>query len=263
MNIYVELNKIIEYIELHLEEKIDYKEIAKMIGVNDYTFQRLFSLITNVTMTEYIRNRRLSNAGQELYLDNEKIIDIAIKYQYDSPTSFSRAFEKFHGIKPSQVKKKPEKLKMYTKLHFNEESECNKNVEYKIIEKEQMLLYGKYKNTTTEKIKKDAPEFFEKMHEKCGYPIYGMVEYEDQERRYVKRYWVLYEERIKGLEQVIIPQSKWIEIKIKSNEAKDIQEVSETFYKDFLPSCKYCLKDLPELEFYHDNVTDFLIPIED
>jgi AraC-like DNA-binding protein len=183
MNIYTELNKIIEYIELHLEEKINYKEIAKMIGVNDYTFQRLFSLISNVTITEYIRNRRLSNAGQELYLNDEKIIDIAIKYQYDSPTSFSRAFEKFHGIKPSQVKKKPEKLKMYTKIHFKEESECNKNVEYKIITKEQMLLYGKYKSTTTEKIRKDAPDFFEKMDEKYGYPTYGMVEYEDQERR--------------------------------------------------------------------------------
>jgi predicted transcriptional regulator YdeE len=100
------------------------------------------------------------------------------------------------------------------------------------------------------------------MEEKYGYPTYGMVEYEDQERRNVKRYWVLYNEKIKGLEQVIIPQSKWIEIKIHSQEAKDIQEVSQIFYKDFLPSCRYNFKDLPELEFYHDGITDFLIPIE-
>lgn len=105
MNIYVELNKIIEYIENHLEEKIEYKELSKMIGVNEYTFQRIFSLISNVSISEYIRNRRLSNAGQELYLNNEKVIAVAIKYQYNNATAFSRAFEKFHGIKPSEVKK--------------------------------------------------------------------------------------------------------------------------------------------------------------
>ena len=120
MNIYVELNKIIQYIEEHLEEKIEYKELAKMIGVNEYTFQRIFSLIGNVSVSEYIRNIRLSNAGQELYLNNEKIIDVAIRYQYNNATSFSRAFEKFHGIKPSEVKKNPKKLKMYTRLYFNE-----------------------------------------------------------------------------------------------------------------------------------------------
>ena len=65
MNIYVELNKIIEYIENHLKQKIDYNELSKMIGVNQYTFQRIFSLISNISISEYIRNRRLSNAGQE------------------------------------------------------------------------------------------------------------------------------------------------------------------------------------------------------
>ena len=65
MNIYEKLNKIIEYIENHLEEKIEYKELSKIIGVNEYTFQRIFSLISNVSISEYIRNRRLSNAGQK------------------------------------------------------------------------------------------------------------------------------------------------------------------------------------------------------
>ena len=111
MNIYVELNKIIEYIEDHLEEKIEYKELAKKIGVNEYTFQRIFSLISNISVSEYIRNRRLSNAGQDIYLNNEKVVDIAIKYQYNNATAFSRAFEKFHGIKPSKVKKKSWKVK--------------------------------------------------------------------------------------------------------------------------------------------------------
>lgn len=171
MNIYVELNKIIEYIENHLEEKIEYKKLAQMIGVNEYTFQRIFSLLSNISISEYIRNRRLSNAGQELYIDDEKVIDIAIRYQYNNATAFSRAFEKFHGIKPSEVRKNPEKLKMYTMLHFKEENgEISKNIDYKIIEKEEMTLFGIFKLTSNEKIGKDAPEFFQKIKNKYGMP---------------------------------------------------------------------------------------------
>lgn len=92
---------------------------------------------------------------------------------------------------------------------------------------------------------------------------YGMVEYKDKERKQVKAYWVLYDKIIQVLEKKIIPKSKWILIRINSQEAEDIQEVSKLFYDDFLPSCKYNFRDLPEIEYYHDEVTDFLIPIED
>ena len=263
MNIYIQLNKIIEYIENNLEEDIDYKKLAKIMGVNEYTFQKIFSLISNITIAEYIRNRRLSDSGQEIFLKNPKIIDIALKYQYKNATSFSRAFERFHGIKPSDVKKSPEKLKMYTKLHFNEENEQAKNVEYKIIQMEQLTLYGKCKITNNEKIREDIPKFYEEIGRKYGKQQYGMVEYKDKERFNVKSYWILYDKKIKGLEEKIIPKSKWILIKINSQEAKDIQEASKIFYYDFLPSCKYNFRDLPEIEYYHDGVTDFLIPIED
>lgn len=263
MNIYRELNKVIEYIENNLENKIDYNEISKIIGVNEFTFQRIFSIICNVSISEYIRNRRLSNAGQELYLNNNKIIDLAIKYQYNNATSFSRAFEKFHGIKPSQVRKNPEKLRMYTKLHFNENYDYNKNLEYRIIETEQKILYGKYKITTNTQIKNDAPELYKENEEKFGMPPYGMVEYKDKERLHVKAYWVLYNEKIDEMEQIIIPKSRWIVIRVNSQRAQDIQETSKIFYRDFLPSCKYNVRDLPEIEFYHDEITDFFIPIED
>ncbi len=263
MNIYVQLNEVIEYIENNLEENINYKELAKMMGVNEYTFQKIFSLISNITIAEYIRNRRLSVAGQEIFLKDIKIIDIALKYQYKNATSFSRAFEKFHGIKPSEVKKSPGKLRMYTKLHFNEKNEQSKNVEYKIVQMEQLTLYGKCKITNNQKIRKDIPKFYEEIGRKYGKQQYGMVEYKDKERINIKAYWILYDKQMKGLEEKIIPKSKWILIKINSQEAKDIQEASKIFYYDFLPSCKYNFRDLPEIEHYHDGITDFLIPIED
>ena len=81
--------------------------------------QRLFSMITGISISEYIRKRRLSNAGYDLYENNLRIVDIAVKYQYDNATSFSRAFEKFHGIKPSLVNKETN-LKNFPRIVFNE-----------------------------------------------------------------------------------------------------------------------------------------------
>ena len=95
MNIYKSLNEITEYIDKNLEEKINYEVLAKKLGVNIYTIQRLFTMIAGISLSEYIRKRRLSSAGFDLYEGNLKIIDIAVKYQYDNATSFSRAFKKY------------------------------------------------------------------------------------------------------------------------------------------------------------------------
>lgn len=263
MNIYAELNKVMQYVEKHLDEKIDPHDIAKMVGMSEYTFQRIFSIICNTSFSEYIRNRRLSNAGQELFMGNEKIIDIATKYQYNNATSFSRAFERFHGIKPSQVKKSPEKLKMYSIICFNENIEYNKNMDYKIVEKDEMTLYGIYKNTDNIKIKKDAPNLYRSNIDKYGLAPYAMIEYKDRERLFVKKYWILYLDQKDNMEKIVIPKSKWIQIRINSQEPEDIQRVSENFYDYFIPSTKYNFRELPELEYYHDDITDFLIPIED
>ena len=88
-----------------------------------------------------------------------------------------------------------------------------------------------------------------------------MVTYKDKERNSCNGYYVLYDKEISGFEKIIIPKSKWLVFKINSQEAKDIQEMSHKFYLEFLPSCKYNFKELPELEYYHDNITDFLVPI--
>ena len=90
-----------------------------------------------------------------------------------------------------------------------------------------------------------------------------MVEYKDKERRFVKAYWIMYDKEIKGLQKKVIPKSKWIMIRIKSQEVAEIQATSDMFYQEFLPISKYHFKDIPELEYYHDGITDFLIAIED
>lgn len=264
MNIYKYLNEITKYIEDHLEDNIDYKVLAKIMGVNSYTMQKIFSLISGISLSEYIRKRRLSNAGVDLYETDAKIMDIAIKYQYDNATSFSRAFERFHKIKPSQVNKFS-KLKNFPRIIFNEEIKITNEVEYKIIEQDELVLYGMGIKTNNENIGIDAPRFFKETElynkNKYGEIKFGMVTYEDVLRKHCNGYYVLYDKKIEELQKIIIPKSKWLVFRINSQNAKDIQEMSHTFYLEFLPSCKYNFKEIPELEYYHDEVTDFLVPI--
>lgn len=264
MNIYKALNEMIEYIENNLEEKIDYNRLAKFLGVNTYTLQRLFSLLTNISLAEYIRKRRLTIAGSTLYNDNAKVMDIAIKYQYENATSFSRAFEQFHGIKPSQVTKES-KLKVFPRITFEEKESKTEEIPYEIIEKNEITLYGLYIPTTEETIEYDAPKFFQevrnKYYDKYGEIPYAMVSYEDESRLHCNAYWVMYEKEIKEFTKIVIPQSKWLVFKIPNQNAKDIHDTSQTFYNSFLPSCQFNLSDIPELEYYHDDITEFLVPI--
>lgn len=267
MNIYKALNEIIEYIEADLENDIDYNKLSQIMATNEYIMKKVFAMITGVSISEYIRNRRLSNAGFDIYQNNEKIIDIAVKYKYDSSTSFSRAFEKFHGIKPSNAKNTPEKLKNFTKIHFNEDINENFSIEYSIIEMEEKVLYGKGMKTSNSNIHIDAPKFFKEMEDlyvsKYGEINYGVVIYEDRFDSDQYEYWIAYEEEIKEFNKLVIPKSKWIKFIINSNNAEEIQKVSDDFYKKFVPSAKFKFSTLPELEYYHDGITEFLVPFEE
>ena len=93
------LQKAIDYIEEHLTEDLDFAEIAAQAYSSNFHFQRVFSILCGFTLGEYIRCRRLTQAGSELASTDSRVIDTALKYGYDSPESFSRAFVKFHGIK--------------------------------------------------------------------------------------------------------------------------------------------------------------------
>ncbi len=263
MNIYKSLNNITKYIDQNLEEEINYQPLAKMLGVNVYTMQRLFTVLAGIPLSEYIRKRRLSNAGYDLYKGNLKIIDIAIKYHYSNGTTFSRAFTKFHGIKPNQVTKNT-KLKNFPRIIFNEDVNITTELNYEIITLDEINLYGLSITTDNHNISKDAPLFFKqtenKYLNKYGEVIYGMITY-DIEREKSQKYYCLYDKTIEEFEHIIIPKSKWLKFTINSQNATDIQEVSHKFYKEFLPSVKYNLKELPELEYYHDGITDFLVAI--
>lgn len=254
---------MVDYIEIHLLEKLDYKILARFLGVNAYTMERVFSLLCNMTLTEYIRKRRLSMACYDLLYGHEKVIDIAIKYGYENPISFSRAFQKFHGLKPSEVQKGNGNFKNFPKIHFKEQLKQNDVMEYQIRVLPEMVLYGKGKKVTDSSISREAPAFFSYMKRNYGVYEYGMVVYENRFSSDNYEYWVLTKNPRNDLDPYIIPASKWLVFSLPSVKAKDIQKLSHDFYFSFLPSSKFNLKPIPELEVYYDGYMEFLIPIED
>lgn len=112
------LNNAIEYIEEHLDDEINYDEICKRAGLSKTGMQKLFLFATNMTLTEYIRKRRLSMAAIELMRGDKKVIDIALKYAYESPSAFTRAFQNFFKKKPTQIKSN-EDFNPFPRIHLS------------------------------------------------------------------------------------------------------------------------------------------------
>ncbi len=142
------LQKSLDYIEEHITEEIDYGELAKQSYSSNFNFQRVFGILCGCSIGEYIRNRRLSLAGAELASGNIKVIDAALKYGYESPDSFSKAFKQFHGILPSKAKGNGNLLKSYSRLYIKLTLEGGDTMNYKIEEKEEFTLIGFKKRFT-------------------------------------------------------------------------------------------------------------------
>lgn len=136
------LQNAIDYIEEHLTDNINYEEISRRSFSSSYHFQRVFSILCGYTLGEYIRNRRLTLAGQELLLGKKRIIDIALKYGYENPDSFSRAFAKFHGVNPSEVLRRGVQLQSFLPLRIKVSLEGGISMEYKIVTGKEMVLVG-------------------------------------------------------------------------------------------------------------------------
>ena len=138
----VGMQKAIDYVEDHLTEEIRYEDVAGECYSSVYHFQRVFGILSGYTLGEYIRNRRLSLAGVELASTDAKVIDVALKYGYDSPDSFAKAFKKFHGILPSHARSGRNKLRSFSRLVLKFSLEGGKIMQYVIKEKPEMILTG-------------------------------------------------------------------------------------------------------------------------
>lgn len=160
------IQNAINYIENHLTEEIDYDKVAAEAACSSFYFQRIFSILCDISLSEYIRNRRLTLAGNELNASNAKVLDVALKYGYESPESFARAFSKFHGITPSEAKKNGSKLKSFTRLSVKIILSGGSVMDYKIVEKEAFEIIEKVEahSIENETNSKSIPDFWTRSH---------------------------------------------------------------------------------------------------
>lgn len=165
MNWITGIQRAIDYVEAHLSDPIDYEKVAEQAYSSSFHFQRVFSTICGFTLGDYIRFRRLSLAGRELAERQCKVIDVALKYGYDTPESFSRAFTKFHGVSPTEAKNGAV-LKSFLRLSVKLTLDGGTTMNYRIEKKDafQILMRKKTFPKNFELTSKEIPELWGKCH---------------------------------------------------------------------------------------------------
>lgn len=136
------MNAAIQYMEENLAGEIDFQEVARLALCSEYHFKRMFSFLAGIPLSEYLRRRRLTLAAFELQNSEVKVIDLAIKYGYNSPDSFARAFQNLHGLTPSEARSSGQSLKAYPRMTFQLSIQGGREMNYRIVEKETFRIVG-------------------------------------------------------------------------------------------------------------------------
>lgn len=159
------IGKAIQFIEDNITEDITMDMIAEHVNTSSFYFQKGFAMLCGFTIAEYIRNRRLALAGNDLATGNEKIIDIALKYGYDSPDSFTRAFTRFHGVTPTSARKNQVMLKSFAPLKIKISLEGGYLMDYKIEKKEAFTVIANAKTFSYDGAKELVPQFWQEHYQ--------------------------------------------------------------------------------------------------
>ena len=132
----------VAYMEEHMEEPFDIADVARTACSSVFHFQRMFHMLTGATVAEYVRRRRLTLATQELAVAGAKVLEVALKYGYDTPESFAKAFRRVHGTNPSAAREPGANLKAYPRISFHLSLKGDKEMDYRIVEREAFQVVG-------------------------------------------------------------------------------------------------------------------------
>jgi len=278
------IRSAIEYMEEHLLENVTYEDVARHVYMSNYHFHRLFSMIVGITANEYIRNRKLSLAGQELVMSDKKVIDIALKYGYESPESFAKAFMRFHGVTPSAAKHSGANLKIYNRLTIKIQFEGGTAMEYKIVEREQFKLLTKVEAFRNESVSEEGNTEIPDFWDKCGaegvfeilkknakHPdIYGVCAPVSKESNYFDYgIGMIYDggDVPEGFRVWEVKPTLWAVFKCIGTDAACIGETWDKIFKEFLPGSDYNMLDADDFELYpegkeEDCFCEIWIPVE-
>lgn len=278
------LQKAIDYMEDNILESITYEDVAKHIYMSSYHFHRTFSLVTGITSNEYIRNRRLSMAGQELSLSNSKVIDIALKYKYSSPESFTKAFTRFHGITPSMAKRVGTKLKSFNRLVIKIKLEGGTIMDYRIEKREEFKLLAKVRKFRNESISEEGNTEIPDFWQECGAngtfdtlkqnttnnDIYGVCAPISKESKYFD-YGIGMEFNGESIPDGYaiwdVKPTLWAVFKCIGETADCIGSTWKRIFSEFLPSSEYTMIDDTDFELYSEDFKsncfcEIWIPVE-
>lgn len=258
------IQKAIDYIEDNITDDLDYDEISRQAYSSKFHFQRVFSIMCGYTIGEYIRNRRLTLAGNELASTNAKVIDIAIKYGYDNPDSFSKAFIRFHGIAPSLARENGRNLKSFSRLFIRLSLEGGSIMNYRIEEKEAKNFIGlkkQFNGDLSERFKQEHDLWISTREEQeiligindeietwydininftdDGYDHYIAVRTEC--------------EVPKGLKKITIPRGTYaiFETERRKYPTNTHMDLRKRIISEWLPSSEYLLAEGPEITVTH------------
>ncbi|WP_432664986.1 AraC family transcriptional regulator [Wukongibacter baidiensis] len=272
------MNGSISYIEENLARDIDYNKVAKIACCSTYHFQRMFSFITDIPLSEYIRRRRLTIAAFELQNSNIKIIDLALKYGYDSPDAFSRAFKKLHGVTPRVARDMGVQLKAYPRLSFHISIKGDVEMNYRVVEKEAYTVFGKSLTIgIDEKPYEIIPKFWLDFQEDGTYhricrtagfepysgPLLSGAAYDyNNDGSYRNKYIIntilpIGTEIPEEFDILTIPKAKWV---VFSDTYETVEETSDVIinlwkriFTEWFPISEYEVADGPQLEIYPEN----------
>lgn len=258
------LNTSIAYVEENLTGKIELERAAQLAQCSSYHYQRMFSYIADVTLGEYIRRRKMSLAGVDLQR-GEKVVDVAGKYGYDSPTSFNRVFKSIHGMTPKEAKQSGAKLTSYPMLTFKLTVKGVQAMEYQLIDKDafQVTGFGLKLAQDMEAAQKRIPEFWNEVS--SSGQLEQLIPHMDQNNpgvmgislmtSEVQDAWeyvigVASNDTTKEFAQYEIPAAKWAVFSGTGPMPGAIQELQQQVFTEWLPTSGFEYAELPDIELY-------------
>lgn len=281
------LNNALNYIDSNLDNTLNIDNISKAACLSRYHFQRMFHMLTGFTVTQYIRNRRLTLAAEELVSTNSKVIDLAVKYGYESPEAFTKAFQRLHGISPSALKKLNGKIKYFPKISFQISIKGECEMIYKIVKKEAFKIFGACFSTTkiNDSAYRDIPEFINEIYKNgtisrinkiLGKPenslLYGFhYDFkEDGTMNYIMGYEIPKTEIPDEFTILQIPKLTWAVFEGHGDKPENsiIQSIWKRVYSEWFPSSGFEQEEGPCIEknFWnekqHEYKCELWIPIK-
>ena len=240
------IGEAINYIEENITQELTIESIAKKALISPFYFQKGFAMLCGFTVSEYIRCRRLALAGSELIATDEKLIDIAIKYGYDSPDSFTKSFTRFHGATPTAVRKNGAMIKSFAPLKIKFALEGGYSMDYKIVEKDAFTVIGMSRVFQYENAMEDVPKLWtEFLNAGKGNNICGMYGINIDESMSGNKFEYLIADNYnaamdipEGYVTKVIPKFTWAVFTCKGAMPQSMQDVNKKIFSEWLPNCK-------------------------